>query len=53
MKTYNPSYGKLNLAINLEVGLFENKLSHDKKKNLGLLENRFKAHKTSKTQGAI
>ena len=31
MKTNNPSYDKLNLAINLEVGLFGNKLSHNKK----------------------
>ena len=50
MKTNNPSYDKLNLAINLEVGLFGNKLSHNKKK-LGLLENRFKLTKPQKHKG--
>ena len=29
MKINTPGYGKLNLAINLEVGLFGNKLSHN------------------------
>ena len=32
MKTNNPSYDKLNLATNLEVGLFGSKLSHNKSK---------------------
>ena len=45
MKTNNPSYDKLNLATNLEVGLFGSKLSHNKskkkkkkKKELGLAD---------------
>ena len=45
MKTNNPSYDKLNLATNLEVGLFGSKLSHNKSKKKRIGSGRLEARK--------